>query len=59
MDAPKRCIICHGRAVFGVAVPSDEEEEGVVWMADVCGGCVEFQEEIAARVREQSSRMRV
>ncbi len=31
------CIICHGRADFGVAVPADEP--GLFWMADVCRAC--------------------
>lgn len=28
------CIICRGRAVYGVTVPADEE--GLFWMSDLC-----------------------
>jgi hypothetical protein len=48
------CIICRARAAYGVAVPSDDE--GVFWMADVCGDCSNFHEEIAQRIREQLKR---
>jgi hypothetical protein len=48
------CIICHGRVVFGVAVPGDEP--GLFWMADVCVACSEFHDEIAQRIREQLKR---
>jgi len=57
MTDAKPCIICRARAVYGVAVPGDEP--GLFWMGDVCGGCVEFHDEIAQRVREQISGMRV
>jgi hypothetical protein len=53
-DDAKPCIICRARATYGVAVPGDDP--GLFWMADVCGVCSEFHEEIAQRVREQISR---
>jgi hypothetical protein len=54
MNQDRPCIICHGRAVCGVAVRGDEP--GLFWMADVCAAYAEFHEEIAERVREQISR---
>ena len=54
MSEDKRCIICRGRAVYGVAVPGDEE--GLFWMADVCVACSESHEEIAERIREEIPR---
>jgi hypothetical protein len=50
----KPCIICRGRAVYGVAVSADEE--GLFWMADVCVACSEFHDEIAQRIRAQLKR---